>query len=174
MQIKKELLVGIVGILLVGLLTGYYTNEYRQTTQRSTIKAPVIATQSAGTTTQPQQTLVLTTQEIAKHNNASDCWIIVSQSVYDVTYFLTAHPGGASIIIPYCGADATVAYDTKGGHGSHSSRAGQDLASLKLGNVNQSIITSSNQTSGNSNNPTAGTIPQDLQRFNNRRGFGND
>jgi cytochrome b involved in lipid metabolism len=177
MQIKKELLVGVLGTFLVIALTGYYTNKYQQiTTKRSIITTPVNTAPSASSTanTQTQQTLVLSIQEIAKHNTSSDCWVIVNQSVYNVTVYLVAHPGGAGIIIPYCGADATAAYDTKGGRGSHSSNADQDLASLKLGNVNQSIVTSSNQASGNSGNTILGTTPSSLQRYNNRREYEDD
>lgn len=178
MQIKKELFVGIVGVFFVIALTAYYANKYQQTTtQRSIITTPVniVPSASSTVTTQTQRTLILSTQEIARHNTASDCWIIVNQSVYNVTDYLVAHPGGAGIIIPHCGADATSAYDTKGGRGSHSSNADQNLASLKLGNVNQSIVTSSGgQASGNSGNPTVGTTTQSPQRYNNRREYEDD
>ncbi|KAJ4497502.1 FMN-dependent dehydrogenase-domain-containing protein [Lentinula lateritia] len=52
-----------------------------------------------------------TTEEIAKHNDASSCWIIIKNNVYDVTEFLSVHPGGPSIILKYAGGDATSAYD---------------------------------------------------------------
>ncbi|KAJ3915705.1 FMN-dependent dehydrogenase-domain-containing protein [Lentinula edodes] len=52
-----------------------------------------------------------TTEEIAKHNDASSCWIIIKNEVYDVTEFLSIHPGGPSIILKYAGSDATSAYD---------------------------------------------------------------
>ncbi|KAH7868466.1 FMN-dependent dehydrogenase-domain-containing protein [Lentinula edodes] len=52
-----------------------------------------------------------TTEEIAKHDDASSCWIIIKNEVYDVTEFLSIHPGGPSIILKYAGGDATSAYD---------------------------------------------------------------
>ncbi|KAJ3887196.1 FMN-dependent dehydrogenase-domain-containing protein [Lentinula edodes] len=52
-----------------------------------------------------------TTEEIAKHNDASSCWIIINNNVYDVTEFLSVHPGGPNIILKYAGSDATSAYD---------------------------------------------------------------
>ncbi|RDW57664.1 hypothetical protein BP5796_12465 [Coleophoma crateriformis] len=50
--------------------------------------------------------------EVQKHNSSSDCWIVVHSKVYDVTDFLTEHPGGSAIILKYAGADATSAYDS--------------------------------------------------------------
>ncbi len=50
-------------------------------------------------------------------------WIIISKSVYNVTEFIPKHPGGAERIIALCGKDATEAFDTQDGEGSHSSTA---------------------------------------------------
>jgi cytochrome b involved in lipid metabolism len=81
-------------------------------------------------------TVALTPAEIAKHNSANDCWIIVSNQVYNVTSYIPVHPGGPGRIIPYCGGDATVAFQTKGGQGQHSAQADAALAQLLLGPVN--------------------------------------
>ncbi|KAJ3742415.1 FMN-dependent dehydrogenase-domain-containing protein [Lentinula detonsa] len=51
-----------------------------------------------------------TTNEIAKHKDASSCWVIIKDEVYDVTEFLLKHPGGPGIILKYAGHDATSAY----------------------------------------------------------------
>ena len=39
--------------------------------------------------------IVKTLAEIAAHNSPSDCWVVIHGQVYDVTEFLTRHPGGA-------------------------------------------------------------------------------
>lgn len=49
--------------------------------------------------------------EVAKHNNDGDCWVIVHGRVYDVTEFKEEHPGGKNIILKYAGKDATEAYE---------------------------------------------------------------
>ncbi|PGH36334.1 L-lactate dehydrogenase (cytochrome) [[Emmonsia] crescens] len=48
--------------------------------------------------------------EVSAHNAANDCWIVVDNQVWDVTDFLSEHPGGPSIILKYAGRDATKAY----------------------------------------------------------------
>ncbi|PSN71791.1 cytochrome b2 [Corynespora cassiicola Philippines] len=48
---------------------------------------------------------------IKSHNSPQDCWIAVSDKVWDVTDFLNVHPGGAEVILKYAGQDATQAYE---------------------------------------------------------------
>jgi L-lactate dehydrogenase (cytochrome) len=53
----------------------------------------------------------LTGAEVAKHNNAQDCWMIVHGRAYDVTEFLPEHPGGMKVILKYAGKDATAEFE---------------------------------------------------------------
>ncbi|KAJ3789634.1 FMN-dependent dehydrogenase-domain-containing protein [Lentinula aff. detonsa] len=50
-------------------------------------------------------------EEVSKHGDATSCWLIIKNEVYDVTEFLSKHPGGPSIILKYAGCDATSAYE---------------------------------------------------------------
>ena len=61
--------------------------------------------------------LFFSRKESALHNQCHDCWLIAHGKVYDVTAFMSRHPGGDRAILRRAGADATVDYDF------HSSRA---------------------------------------------------
>ncbi|KAF2471364.1 L-lactate dehydrogenase [Lindgomyces ingoldianus] len=54
---------------------------------------------------------VLDYEEVAKHNTAESCWVILYGNVYDVTDFIPSHPGGAKVILQLAGSDATEEYD---------------------------------------------------------------
>ncbi|KAK2595952.1 hypothetical protein QQS21_006482 [Conoideocrella luteorostrata] len=49
--------------------------------------------------------------DIAEHNDAKSCWIIIHGNAYDVTDFLPEHPGGSKIILKYAGKDATEEFE---------------------------------------------------------------
>ena len=37
--------------------------------------------------------------EIAKHNSAADCWLLIDSKVYNVTDSISSHPGGRNEIL---------------------------------------------------------------------------
>lgn len=95
--------------------------------------------QSAQQTTAP-----LTSTEVAKHNSKEDCWTIISGQVYNLTDFVSQHPGGSEILRA-CGIDGTSLFaeretsdGQKVGSGTpHSSSAGSQLETFLLGPVEQ-------------------------------------
>ncbi len=52
-----------------------------------------------------------TAEEVAKHNSAESCWVIIHGRVYDLTSFLPTHPGGQKIILKEAGKDGTKAFN---------------------------------------------------------------
>lgn len=86
------------------------------------------------------QSATYTQAQVAAHNTASDCWIIVSGNVYSVGSYISMHPGGQSRIINECGKDATQAFNTRGGTGSHSSSARATLNSFLIGSLSATPV----------------------------------
>lgn len=90
-------------------------------------------------TTVPRYDVTLNLAEVSKHDSTSDCWLLISGKIYDVTPYIRAHPGGVTSISAGCGTDATQLYATKGGNTPHSSFATSLLADYYIGNLNQQI-----------------------------------
>ena len=67
------------------------------------------------TTQPPRRTLkglpFYTMEEVATHNSAESCWLVVRGKVYDVTSFLPKHPGTPNAVLRHAGTDSTVDYD---------------------------------------------------------------
>ncbi|PIN98782.1 MAG: cytochrome B5 [Candidatus Diapherotrites archaeon CG10_big_fil_rev_8_21_14_0_10_31_34] len=74
--------------------------------------------------------------EIAKHNNADDCWLVLSGKVFDVTEFIPSHPGGTAIL-EGCGKDATELFENRSmGSGTpHSDNARTLRENYFIGNL---------------------------------------
>lgn len=76
-----------------------------------------------------------TTDQIATHSTKNDCWLIIDGGVYDVSQYLNQHPGGVAQVIPFCGKDATQAFKTRGGKGTHSESANTIKQEYQIGTV---------------------------------------
>ena len=51
-----------------------------------------------------------TMADVKKFNSRTKCWTAISGNVYDLTSWISAHPGGAGAITFLCGTDGTNAY----------------------------------------------------------------
>ncbi|MEK7227984.1 MAG: cytochrome b5 domain-containing protein [Patescibacteria group bacterium] len=78
----------------------------------------------------PITTTSYTMTDVKLHNVQSNCWTTVNGSVYDVTSWISQHPGGSAAIASMCGVDASSAFN--GQHGGQS-RPVSELASFKIG-----------------------------------------
>lgn len=117
------------------------------TTPSPTKKPPVAtppATTKPTTATPPKAVPVtptapavtsLTTATVATHNTTSNCWIIVNNTVYNITQYIPFHPGGTGTIQPWCGKEATNAFTTRGGNGKHSTGAWTQLENYRIGTL---------------------------------------
>lgn len=78
-----------------------------------------------------------TAAEVAQHSTQSDCWMIIDTGVYDLTKFLSEHPGGVSSMLPYCGKDGTQGFATKdrGRGDGHSQSASMLKEDYRIGTI---------------------------------------
>jgi len=67
--------------------------------------------------------------EVAKHNNANDCWQVIDGSIYNVTSYIPYHPAGPDAII-FCGKDSSGIFNMK-----HSPDKKQQLTPYFVSNL---------------------------------------
>lgn len=85
---------------------------------------------TAETAPTPEPDPGFTLAEVAARSSASECWVAISGNVYDLTDWITRHPGGAGAITQLCGRDATNQF--QGQHGGQS-RPVSTLAGYLIG-----------------------------------------
>jgi peptidoglycan hydrolase-like protein with peptidoglycan-binding domain len=103
------------------------------TTGVVTSSFPTVNTTTKPTVTKPTPTPVAskyTKATVAAHASDSSCWSIVDGSVYNLTNWISIHPGGAATIRMMCGIDGSNLY-----HGQHGTKASpaNALKPYKLG-----------------------------------------
>ncbi len=120
----------IVGSVLVSRLTN---ND--STSNTGTSESSRQSTSSPSTSDSTTSTKVYTLAEVAEKDTRDDCWIIIEGGVYDVGSYLDKHPGGEGQITPFCGKDATQAFKSRGGEGTHSESANTIKQEYFIGTV---------------------------------------
>ena len=81
-----------------------------------------------------------TLTDVASHNSASDCWMVINNNVYNLTAYLPDHDKELNIR-PWCGTNATEDYNTKNGRGqNHSTQADALLEEYVIGTITTSTV----------------------------------
>ncbi len=88
----------IIAIVVLGILNLIKTN-----TPITPIENIENTTPTTEQVQEEQNRNLITREEVSKHNEPGDCWLIYKGKVYDFTNYLENHPPGASLIIPFCG-----------------------------------------------------------------------
>ena len=78
----------------------------------------------------------LTIEEVNKNNSATSCWSIIYGNVFDLTKWISKHPGGAEKIRAICGKDGTTSFERQ--HEGDGGAANQ-LSSYFLGKLGDSV-----------------------------------
>jgi cytochrome b involved in lipid metabolism len=115
----------------------------------------------------------ITQQELALHSDATnDCWILIDDTVYDVTQYAPKHPGGPQYITDFCGSNATkdfyinhpkeylniyLSFDTRKGVLSTNSNTTKTTTGGSSSSSSKNNNNNSNNASTNNNSTTSGT-----------------
>lgn len=90
------------------------------------------ASGSSSTSSADQGDSTYTLADVQSHSSSSDCWAAVDNNVYDLTDWISQHPGGERAIEGLCGTDATQAFANQ--HGSNQ-EAQAALVEQKIGTL---------------------------------------
>lgn len=125
MKLKIAIGVVLAFVFLSGIILFLNIRPEQGTTLGANTSSETPSTQSSDKS--------ISLSEIAKHSDPQSCWAAIEGGVYDVTEFISRHPGG-SRILQSCGKDATQLFNGAGGH-IHSQVARAILKNLKIGSL---------------------------------------
>ena len=126
---KTKITIGVVILFVIGIIAIIVSNNGVPKTS-----APYESTNPNASTTQTASNTgkTYTLAEVATHTDAKSCWTTISGGVYDVTSWISQHPGGRDAILSLCGKDGSDAFN--GQHGGQA-RPAAELASFKIGTL---------------------------------------
>ncbi|GAB3316303.1 cytochrome b5 domain-containing protein [Haliea atlantica] len=100
--------------------------------------ATLLALQAVATDKAPDTqagAAVISLEELAVHNSEADCWMAIEGKVYNLSDYLPKHPTPASMLVPWCGKEATEGMRTKGYGRDHSPMAWEMLQAYEVGTL---------------------------------------
>ena len=62
---------------------------------------------------QASTTRFYTSVQLKSHNTEASCYTLISGKVYDITRYISVHPGGKNNILKICGSDGTQLFTDK-------------------------------------------------------------
>lgn len=149
MVLKKLLLVGVAGVVLSGCsLLGESGDTTPATIENNTsdvmMEKDTEAMESESMMMEESKDegammeegmMEYTLADVAEHNTVDDCWVIVNDTVHDVSSFAQSgkHPGGD--LSGVCGSDATEMFFNRPNGTAHPETAQDFLATMKVGTI---------------------------------------
>lgn len=125
----QKIKMGVVVLGIVFLAAGCGSKS--STSSTSPVVTPTASTTTTTTTNSPAS---YTMAEVAAANTAQKCWTTIDGNVYDLTTWISQHPGGKANILKLCGIDGAKEFIAQ--HGTQRKPA-QELASLLIGTLKQ-------------------------------------
>lgn len=124
--------VTIYGILAILFIMGFYIYN----TEKSYSPIPYNSITTSTTTESSDNQIItekiFTKEELAKHADVSSCYSSINGFVYDLTAWISKHPGGKTAILSICGKDGSSAFN-----GQHGGKEKQEvkLETFKIGTL---------------------------------------
>ena len=77
-----------------------------------------------------------TMPDVASHCTAESAWVVLDKNVYDVTNFVSKHPGGAQKLLDLAGTDISERFRQVDTHDKAWMRIENLLSTMKIGFIN--------------------------------------
>lgn len=81
---------------------------------------------------------VFSVTDLASHYTESDAWVAIRGKVYDITKFISRHPGGRDVLLISAGKDATTVFETY--HSLDEEKAKKVLSKFCIGTLSSSDV----------------------------------
>jgi len=108
------LIVGVVlaAVALIGLIVTVLTGHTGATSVWGGLVPEADPAGAPSASAQPSPDVTegatgISIAEVAQHDDSATCWVAIDGTVYDVTAWITQHPGGPERILGICGTDAS-------------------------------------------------------------------
>jgi cytochrome b involved in lipid metabolism len=93
----------IASVLGIAVLVCFGVGVYFFLNSRNGIKKQQSSSAESAKSTNP-----ITMEELMVHNEpTTDCWLLIYETVYDLTEYALRHPGGPEYLYDFCGTNAT-------------------------------------------------------------------
>lgn len=126
----------IISLIIVGSAT-YLTfsqkpNQANYANQTISQESTLIENSSSENNSANNHSNTYTLNEVANHSTQDDCWSAINNDIYNLTSYISFHPGGVRDILKICGKDGSSAFNRE--HGN-SRKAQASLIPLKIGSL---------------------------------------
>ena len=102
--------------------------------------------------------------EVKKHMTRQSLWMVMDDKVYDITDYISEHPGGEAVLIEEAGTDATEVFEDVG----HSSDARIDRDTFYIGDLHPDDILTKEQMAKLNDSKSKGNAPQVQSIYQNK------
>ena len=116
----RRLIMTIVAIILV-VIGGYFVYGHRDSVPEidplatpSTVQLTILPSSRPTVSATPISNYTLA--QVAQHSTKSNCWSAIDGKVYNLTNWISQHPGGEQQIIMICGKDGTKLFTNQHDH----------------------------------------------------------